>query len=1470
MMSPTGPRPLASAYESPTFGEDSSFHVDLPVGSMSISPCGRDVVLASKEGLHIIDLDSPYSPPRYLPHHTPWEVADVQWSPFAARDSWVVSTSNQKALVWNLALKPWQNPIEHVLHAHSRAITDINFSAHHPDVLATCAVDSFVHCWDLRTPSRPVVSFSDWFAGATQVKWNRQVPHVIASSHDRFLRIWDDRMGAYPVRTIVAHDTKIYGIDWNRIRPEAIATCSLDKTIKFWDYSTEHDVPEKVIHTSFPVWRARNTPFGWGILAMPQRGDSGLHLYSRRHKTEDGVEQEPPLVHSFPGHKGQVKEFVWRPRGTIIDGLDHREFQLVSWGTDKELRLHRVNPDVLREVGYEKGKSFNPSLNLTRTGAVYNTFRDEPKDGDSVRNQTPVHHRSQSVSIGMSSISMPYSRGWTRGGTMGGATGIQGRSALRADMNPISWMRGVKISGWEEETLGDEITHVGEKFTKVAFESVNVGQRKATVSLHGPWGPDGVSIFLKIDMKFPLDYPRASIPSFHVQKTAAVTRQLGVSITTGLKKISEAYVSRKRGCLEGVLRYLLGEHPVEEIVTLVQGEPGETLKSPDVFGGDESSDEDEEVGQFRDQNLGLSSSELLRPVNANVMVPVAKVCGARWANDGRLVCFFPPKKEKVASFLNSMGLNQMTRLSRDDKVFEAFGRLQTGSPGPKCSTGTGTGGGTITDDGASDYSDNSSEASSSSSGSSDILGSLPPQFHAPNTWRSGSLGFYRSRSAENSQKSTTGVATVKSSSDPPNTIHIHNLEDLLPAKRELAKRYQIVGDKPAVCAHNMTVAADSGRQDLAYVWGLVKLMLQNHLPFDLCVAEDVLSMAGRASNGIKCIDSAITMDSDNTQRKKSFTSCRPDKIKWGNHPLGGRWLVPALFEYFERLGDIQMLGMLSCVLHEPESRPELRRASRLHRKSSVLVQKAPLAADYTSPTVDSYDKSQLTSPLASLPREHAISTSHSSACSSGEQWHTDTPPLYSTGTTPPANFRSTSRRSQHHLSSLSGSPDPHVYTRSGSNFGTTLASSLSKSFTFGPSASTSPPSSSSKKKASPVGSLNIAGPGGWAAGGFFGKPASAVPDYLTASTTVTSQTHSQTHSDSESERQSSTKSKAGKRQRVILKNQEEFDHDGQAYVPLLDHKIELLSRAYRAAYAELLSIWNMQVEQREVLRIDGISDGRVDTHRFKHLEKGLSALPRRDSRAVGVPYPVDRDDLGLDIQRHCGTCGFALQISAFAPLTPEKSNRKTQDSAAVAENKCPRCKPARPGPTRLSCVVCDEAISGMFAPCLNCGHIMCLDCHQQWFSIDVTRCKTDKTTKERNIPSCPSGCACRCSDYETLQVPMPPSPKSQAADSRVDIRRLAHRRPQHHRQQTIDYHPRTVAGRLSADSSNQSQTEDASNSEGWPGSSPLASLARGLSTGLNIDLHHRRSFGRKSGTATGSFSGGWPSAKGTLEKVDTM
>jgi hypothetical protein len=83
---------IKSAFDSDSFEADGTIHVDGLVGSATISPSGRDIALASPEGLSILDLDSPFNPPRRLRSHgLPWLVVDVQWSPMAARDYWVIT-----------------------------------------------------------------------------------------------------------------------------------------------------------------------------------------------------------------------------------------------------------------------------------------------------------------------------------------------------------------------------------------------------------------------------------------------------------------------------------------------------------------------------------------------------------------------------------------------------------------------------------------------------------------------------------------------------------------------------------------------------------------------------------------------------------------------------------------------------------------------------------------------------------------------------------------------------------------------------------------------------------------------------------------------------------------------------------------------------------------------------------------------------------------------------------------------------------------------------------------------------------------------------------------------------------------------------------------------------------------------------------------------------------------------------------
>jgi WD40 repeat protein len=82
--------------------------------------------------------------------------------------------SNQKAVIYNLSLSPslTNSPIEHTLNAHTRAVTDINWSPGSSEMLATCGLDGWIYTWDLRTGygsrsgtgggRKPVGGFCGW------------------------------------------------------------------------------------------------------------------------------------------------------------------------------------------------------------------------------------------------------------------------------------------------------------------------------------------------------------------------------------------------------------------------------------------------------------------------------------------------------------------------------------------------------------------------------------------------------------------------------------------------------------------------------------------------------------------------------------------------------------------------------------------------------------------------------------------------------------------------------------------------------------------------------------------------------------------------------------------------------------------------------------------------------------------------------------------------------------------------------------------------------------------------------------------------------------------------------------------------------------------------------------------------------------------------------------------------------------
>ena len=137
------------------------------VTSLSISPTGTEAVLAAKRGLYIIDLEKPFEQPKILHQVSKWDVADCAWNTHLERKEWIATTSNSKALIWNVnrtdAIVSSKSHIEFSLNKHLRAISDLHWSPFHPETIVTCSYDAYVHIWDLRAgPDTPNISFCGW------------------------------------------------------------------------------------------------------------------------------------------------------------------------------------------------------------------------------------------------------------------------------------------------------------------------------------------------------------------------------------------------------------------------------------------------------------------------------------------------------------------------------------------------------------------------------------------------------------------------------------------------------------------------------------------------------------------------------------------------------------------------------------------------------------------------------------------------------------------------------------------------------------------------------------------------------------------------------------------------------------------------------------------------------------------------------------------------------------------------------------------------------------------------------------------------------------------------------------------------------------------------------------------------------------------------------------------------------------
>lgn len=100
-------------------------------------------------------------------------------------------------------------------------------------------------------------------------------------------------------------------------------------------------------------------------MTLPQRSDHILRMWRQ------SCPNNPIAV--FSGHRDTVREFVWRTRGGENAAVDDRQFQLVTWGNDRKLRLWPITQDVLDKAGFRLGSPID--VRVTRKGTTNRSFR---------------------------------------------------------------------------------------------------------------------------------------------------------------------------------------------------------------------------------------------------------------------------------------------------------------------------------------------------------------------------------------------------------------------------------------------------------------------------------------------------------------------------------------------------------------------------------------------------------------------------------------------------------------------------------------------------------------------------------------------------------------------------------------------------------------------------------------------------------------------------------------------------------------------------------------------------------------------------------------------------------------------------------------------------------------------------------------------------------------------------------------
>ena len=187
----------------------------------------------------------------------------------------------------NASMSDW-SIVTTIQNAHDASVEDVQCSPNEPFVIASASVDKKLKIWDLRNPSKEVISIIAHDSDVNTISWNHLANYMIASGAENGdFKIWDIRYPSNePISYIKWHKDQINSIQFSPRDTSSVAVSSADDKVSIWDFGVEgegqvdKDVPQQLMFVhegQNEIKELRYHPYYHDLIATTS--SDGIHIF---------------------------------------------------------------------------------------------------------------------------------------------------------------------------------------------------------------------------------------------------------------------------------------------------------------------------------------------------------------------------------------------------------------------------------------------------------------------------------------------------------------------------------------------------------------------------------------------------------------------------------------------------------------------------------------------------------------------------------------------------------------------------------------------------------------------------------------------------------------------------------------------------------------------------------------------------------------------------------------------------------------------------------------------------------------------------------------------------------------------------------------------------------------------------------------------------------------------------------------